>query len=596
MLKRHAHAAFALVLAALLLPVATASAKDKSTPRAADGYANGQIFNGKQNMPTVLYGVAQDWNKSCIGGDAKSCLRLGSAFEKGSGDLEASTRIAVGFYLKACKLGDGAACALATTTIREGWAAYTDNALALETAKRGCEQLGNQAACASLGLLHFRGLATGGRPATARDLWQKSCAAGEEDGCRLQAGALFYEANDANDQANAIPLFEAACTRKLAWGCSGLSHAYQAGAGVAMDRNKAAQLARKGCEEGTGEKVQVCAAHGIALVRSSDTNTVNNGMFLLYQGCLAGHAFACEQMSAVGFRMLPGVKSNLVEAVQMARRGCDLGSSNACNMLRDAYIEGIEVKKNHTFVVALTKRSCELGDKVSCETVPLLKPDPAAHAREARIDPGWSVERQLAAALREVDGGDKEYGAMRVARLMEEGDDEANWLLGNWFFYGLPGVFDVNKKDGIILIENAARVGHVPAAEFMGMAYWEGNGVAANQTRAWGYMRIAAERGSTSAEAILRSMNQEGTRVANAKAYQEGLRRWEAYFAQQKRMAASGRSGSSSSSSSSSGSSSSASMAAASWSKYQRAADSAAFNSRVNNIVHGTACVGSYCR
>ncbi|GHB95523.1 tetratricopeptide repeat protein [Thermomonas carbonis] len=592
MLEARAGTAFALVLAALFLP-AMAYAKDNAIPRAVDGYANGQIFNGKQNMPTVLYGVAQDWNKACVGGDAKACMRLGSAFDAGLGDLDASVRIAVGFYLKACTLGDGPSCASATTIVREGWAEYTDKALALATATRGCEQLGNQAACASLGLLHFRGLAAASSPATARDLWQKSCASGEDDGCRLQAGALFYESADAKTRAGAIPLFEAACSRKQAWGCSGLADAYLSGRGVALDRAKAEEFARKGCLESDGEKIHVCAVHGAALVRSGDAASVNRGEQLLYHGCLDGQAFACEQMASVGFRKLRGATTTLLEAVGMARRGCDLGASGACNLLVDAYIDGIEVRKNYNFVVALTRRACALGDKTACETVPLLDPDPVEYARETRIDPAWPVARQLAAALKQVDGGDRKYGAMRVARLMEEGDEEASWLLGNWFFYGLPGVFDVNKGDGIILIENAARVGHVAAAEFMGMAYWEGNGVAVDQKKARSYMAIASDRGSSSAAAILRSMKQEKTRIANAKAYEEGLRRWEAYFAQQKRMAASGAG---SSAINGSGSSSSASMAAASWSRYQRAADNAAFNSRVNNIVHGTACVGSYCR
>lgn len=597
MLNLQARAAFALALAVLLLPAFTASvaAKDKSIPRAADGYANGQIFNGKQNMPTVLYGVAQDWNKSCIGGDAKSCLRLGTAFEQGLGDLDPSVRIAVGFYLKACKQGDGPACANATTILREGWAEFTDYPLALETANRGCHELGNQSACASLGMLHFRGLAPASNPATARDLWQKSCTAGEDDGCRLQAGALFYESTDANARAGAIPLFEAACAQKRAWGCSGLTDAYLAGTGVPRDRNKAEDFARRGCEESTGEKVHVCVVYGSALVRSTDVKSVNSGEQLLYHGCMDGQAFACEQMASVGFRKVPGATTTLLEAVSMARRGCDLGSSGACNLLINAYIDGIEVRKNYNFVVALTKRSCALGDKHACQTVPLLDPDPAEYARDSRIDPGWSVKRQLAAALLEVDGGDRTYGAMRIARLMEEGDEEASWLLGNWYFYGLPGVIDVNKRDGLILIENSARVGHVAAAEFMGMAYWEGNGVAANQSQAAKYMSIAAAGGSTSAAAILRSMRQEKTRIANAKAYEEGLRRWEAYFAQQKKIAAA-NAARSSSSSSSYGSSSSAGMASTAWANYERRADNAAFNSRVNNIMHGTACVGKYCR
>lgn len=581
-----------VALAACLLPVCALSAKDKSTPRAADGHANGQIFNGKQNMPTILYGVAQEWNKACIGGDATACARLGSAFDEGLGDLDASTRIAVGFYKKACKLGDGSSCAKASTIYREGWAEFIDNALAFETAARGCDQLGNQAACASLGLLHFRGLAPASDRALVRTLWQNSCAAGENDGCRLQAGALFSQTDDAAAQARAIPLFEAACSDDLAWGCSGLADAYLTGTAVTKDIAKAERYAKNGCEEGIGEKIHVCAIHGAALVRSSDPTVINRGEQLLYHGCQDHAAFACAALAKLGFRRVPGATTTLLEAVTMARHGCDLGSVDACNLLIDAYTDGIEVKQNYIFIVALTKRSCALGDQVRCEVLTLMDPpDPVEYAREARIDPAWPVARQLAAALLEVDSGDKNYGFMRVARLMEEGDEEASWLLGNWFLYGLPGVMKPNPEDAMILIENAARVGHVQAAEFMGMAYWEGNMVAANQAKAKKYMSIAAASGSQSAAAILRSMQHEKTRIANAKAYEEGLRRWEAYFAQQKRMAAANAGRYSGSSASSSGSR----EAAAAWGRYERRADNAAFNSRVNNIMHGTACVGKYC-
>ncbi|NCP10966.1 MAG: sel1 repeat family protein [Sphingomonadales bacterium] len=579
-----------IVVTSSTVPVA--NARDKNVPRAVDGYSNGSIFNGKQNMPTILYGVAADWDKACRKGSAASCARLGSAFDQGLGDLSASTRIAVGFYIKACDLGDGGSCAAASRILREGWAEFTDAGLSYQYAARGCETLGNEAACASLGLLHFRGLAPASDSARAIELWRKSCASGEDDGCRLQAGALFYETSDAASQKTALPLFEQACGRNLAWGCAGLADAYRGGKAVAQNAAKAETYARKGCLDAAGSRVHVCGVLARYLVQSGDRQALNRGELLLDRSCQASEGDACAALAQVGLSRRAGATTTLLEAVNYARRGCDLGAILGCTLLARAYAEGTEVTSNAYFRIALTERSCALGDQASCDTLKSARPYPADYARQTRINPAWSLERQLAAALTEVDSGDRQYGFMRVARLMEEGDEEASWWLGNWYLYGLAGAIEPNKGNAMILIENAAMVGHVAAAEFMGMAYWSGDGVPASHAKGEKYMAIAANRGSESAQAILRSMKQEGTRTANRIAYAEGLRRWEAYFAQQKRIAAANAG---SYSGSGSGSSASSRAAAASWARYERAADNAAFNSKVNNIMHGTACVGSYC-
>lgn len=113
-------------------------------------------------------------------------------------------------------------------------------------------------------------------------------------------------------------------------------------------------------------------------------------------------------------------------------------------------------------------------------------------------------------------------GLIAAMQLVREGNEDAEWLMDGWMFHGLPGFFGPDKRgDGLILFENAARVGHVDAAIFMGMADWCGDGVEQDRAKGERYMSIAASRGSKMAAAILRSMQAEGQRQDMARRQRE---------------------------------------------------------------------------
>jgi hypothetical protein len=100
---------------------------------------------------------------------------------------------------------------------------------------------------------------------------------------------------------------------------------------------------------------------------------------------------------------------------------------------------------------------------------------------------------------------------------MQEDNEDASWLLGGWLKYGLAGFFDTSRQqDALVLFENAAKVGQVDAAIYMGMAYWYGDGVAEDRPKGEKYMLIAAERGNAMARAIYRAMKNEPARQAAA--------------------------------------------------------------------------------
>jgi TPR repeat protein len=214
------------------------------------------------------------------------------------------------------------------------------------------------------------------------------------------------------------------------------------------------------------------------------------------------------------------------------------------------------------------------------------------------IDPSLPAAEQLARAVELVDGGDKTRARNTIALLMEEGYEEAEWLLGNWFLTGKAGIVPQNERNAVILIENAAKVGHVEAAKWMGMARWYGqHGMSQDRKVGLNYMRIAARFGDEEATLILRSMLAEPERQRRAE-----RARQIAEAAKQQRSMFSGwlaaLSSRSWSSSTRTGISSSQRAANASWQRHQTSMDNLYFNQRMDYLTgSSTACNYSnpYC-
>lgn len=523
---------FITILGALvgMLAADGASAAEK-LPSAYEGNRAGFVYNGKQNMPFTLYGVAIKWDGDCYRGKAAECVRLAQAFTSGAGDLQADPRVAVGYWMKACELGAGAACARAATILRDGSAGFTNPEIAGKMADRGCNALKDQTACAALAASLGGGGARGSDPVRAATLVDTACAAGADDGCRMKANTLFYERRDAASRTQALPMFEKACSAKRAWGCLGLADAYNEGWGVAQDRARGAQYAQIGCTQGQGDRLRLCTLHGMALARQlQDKATLNKGEKFLDASCTGGDGAACDRIGLIGLNQVSAATTTIEEGLYYLRRGCDLSFGPACSKLGGAYNYGLGLPQDKAIAVSIYSKACRLGDQEGCATASKLEAaDSGVRSRVPAIDPSLTIAEQLRLAKAAVDGGgNRTAGVQAVIRLMQEHHEDAEWLLGGWLYYGLPGVFDLSRRgDGLTLIENAARVGHVDAAIWMGMAYWYGDGVAENRTKGEEYMAIAGVRGSKMAEAIFRSMRAQPLREENARrqaALEEAIR------------------------------------------------------------------------
>lgn len=513
-----------VILAALIAALLAANpawAGDKP-PTPHDKTRAGFVVDGRQNYPFVLRGVTIDWDISCNKGKAADCLRLGKAFEGGFGALGADQRAAVGYYMLACKRGAGEGCTRAAEMLRDGTPGYTLPDLARQQVELGCNQFKHQPSCASLAV--SQASTAGPASANGEALLAQACSGGDDSGCRMRANVLFYQRGDAASRSEALKLYEPACKARKAWGCMGMADAYANGWGVARDLTRSGEFERIGCIDSSGDKLRLCTRYGTRLTASRSQKDLNLGEQILDASCKAHDGLACLQLGQLGFAQPSGATTQPQEALYYARRGCELGNGSACTLLGKAYAAGTPaIDAEPAAAIALLDRGCKLGDAAGCDAARgLLRADPQLRQRGPPIDPSAPAAEQLRLAKQAVASGNALPGLLATMRLVREGNEDAEWLMGGWMYYGLPGYFGTDKRgDGLILFENAARVGHVDAAVFMGMAYWYGEEVTQDRAKGERYMGVAAARGSEMAGAILRSMKAEAQRQDMARRQRE---------------------------------------------------------------------------
>jgi len=403
--------------------------------------------------------------------------------------------------------------------LREGSPGYKLPAMSQQQVERGCNQLKYQPACASLAVSQAAAAPSGSDQSDT--LLAKACAGGDDTGCRNRANSLFYGRKDAASRAEAIKLYEPACQSRKSWGCMGMADAYRNGWGVAADKGRASEFERIGCVDTSGDKLRLCTYHGERLTDSSSKADLNRGEQYLSASCSANDGQACFFISRLFLLGKQGATTTFQESMYYARRGCELGEGRACLLLGLIYTgEYGQVDVEPPVAFALFERGCSLGEQASCGRVgKMTAANPGLKSSRPAINPAAPAVKQLEQARTMVEGGSgRQEGLATAIRLMREGNEDADWLLGGWLYNGLPGVFGLERrKDGLILFENAARVGHVEAAIFMGMAYWYGGEVPVDQNKGMNYMAIAASRGDRKADAILRSMKNEPIRQENAR-------------------------------------------------------------------------------
>jgi len=594
----------ALAIGLLTLP---SFAKDRKAPRAKDGTRFSAIYNGKQNMPVTLYGVSRDWANQCAGGNGDMCFKLGDAFETGLGDFLPDPAIAIGYYISACDNDHILGCGKATQYLLMGNAGFKNEDLATDKGIYACNELDAPDACAWLAYAKYEGI--GGMahdPEGARDLWGWTCLNGSDDGCRMYAN--YYWKNDPSEdgQVEAIAVFQEHCNEhKKAWACLGYGLMIEDTPFIDFtdeERAEGVLEIRWGCLYGEGDRIPACAEYGKRKIRDThDEGHINFAEGVLDNACSAGIAESCFLIGQHGIDgEVHDGEVTRGEAGYYLRRACDLDYGDACMALATAYENGSMRKVRENVASILKEKACRLGNQQACAWYNDGANDVLVAALKGfMIDPSLPAAVQLEQAM-ELAESEPNKTFDTVALLMEEQYPDAEWLLGNWFLTGKPGIVDTpNLQNAVTLFENAAVVGHIEAAKWMGMAHWDGlHGVEFNRERGQAYMSIAAAQYDEEAVMYYRSMLYQPERDRRAReaaaAAAEAEERESNWFARW----AESISYQSSSYSSPSGPSASARLAADAWQRSQTKLDNLLFQQRIDYLTGATtACNRSnpYC-
>jgi len=109
----------------------------------------------------------------------------------------------------------------------------------------------------------------------------------------------------------------------------------------------------------------------------------------------------------------------------------------------------------------------------------------------------------LDSAMKAWAAGDYNAAARLLKPRADEGDPEAQFNLGLYYFQGLGG--DRNYAEAAKLFRGAAEQGHVMAANNLGAMNMDGRGIPRNLPEAWFWFAVVAHRGDQ-AGGVLRDL------------------------------------------------------------------------------------------
>lgn len=157
-------------------------------------------------------------------------------------------------------------------------------------------------------------------------------------------------------------------------------------------------------------------------------------------------------------------------------------------------------------VAALALGACEGVVKDIGAGVAGLLPDSGnGRAADASRDP------RLAEARSRFDAGQPEQGVAILRPMAQDGNAEAQFLLGLAYDDGRGVARD--RRRALDLFEAAAAQGHSDAAYLAGLAHYRGRGTPADKDRAVDYIRQAADAGHAAARYRMGLLHQRGDGV-----------------------------------------------------------------------------------
>jgi uncharacterized protein len=350
--------------------------------------------------------------KSCGGGNATGCFRLGWLTWSGDGVPHDEDR-AMEIYADACTRGSAEACAFRGLHLVDDKDAKPDDVV--NTLKRACD-LGSSAGCAHLAFLYATGTVVAQDDVRATPLYVHACDLGDARGC-YNVGLMYAAGRGvAADMNRAMTAYDEGCRGGSTTACTNLGYAYEHGEGVAKDEKRAVELYRRGCDgsscqpanrracvnlgrsyrDGMGvekdaaraaqifedachretddddvdadeNQARACALLGaLYLVGDGVKKDVNSGRELSEQACEGNDAFGCFNAARIYATGL-GVEADPAAAARFYDTACESEDGESCYELAQLYEEGTGVDRDADHAAELMRRACKLGFQKSCK-------------------------------------------------------------------------------------------------------------------------------------------------------------------------------------------------------------------------------------
>ncbi|MEM1349021.1 MAG: tetratricopeptide repeat protein [Myxococcota bacterium] len=298
---------------------------------------------------------------SCHGGDMKGCANLAILLERGTGAPRDVERALI-LNQQACASEVLIACTNLGVMLLGGKGIKKDLDRARGIFELACTKGADARACANLGFMVEKGLGGAKDMERALALYRSSCAGGDMQGC-TNLGILCAPGNTAGqpeDPARAHLLFGKACAGEHVEGCVMLGASYVNGWGVEVDLEQGRSIFEQACERGSAKG---CSSLAQMLRNERDERAPD----LFEQACTLSAPIGCKE----GAAMLKGEDGE--RAAQLYGRACDAFDLTGCVALAIMNEEGRDIPKDLEFARALARRTCEAGSKPACEMAERLR-------------------------------------------------------------------------------------------------------------------------------------------------------------------------------------------------------------------------------
>jgi hypothetical protein len=226
---------------------------------------------------------------------------------------------------------------------------------------------------ALFGVMVITGFLGGKHPGSDPAFWEKPCAAGRAQACRVLAHTLDVECqhNSANacftlgnllnggkglprDPIGAGRSFKHACDIGLESACNSV---------LTMVKTDGDGILLQPCNRGDGASCFMLGSlyyGGQGVGRNLEYSAT-----LFRQSCTAGFTRGCGQLGE-SYLFGEGVPKDIVKARQLLENACDAGYGPGCFNVGIMHRGGIATPKNEILALARFRQGCDMGDRNAC--------------------------------------------------------------------------------------------------------------------------------------------------------------------------------------------------------------------------------------